>query len=185
MMHGQLQLRNLRIEHRRHTLVDGIDLTLDTGQICALVGASGSGKSLTCLGILDLLPDGLQRVSGDLLIDDRSVFANELRGREIALVLQNPRSAFNPVRNLRQHALETLRVRGVKGASAQTQMREAINEVGLDDVDRVLDSFAFQRRHAATHDDCPGTYGPKSLFVGRRTHQRPGCGCPGTVSWPA
>jgi nickel transport system ATP-binding protein len=144
MMHGQLQLRNLRIEHRRHTLVDGIDLTLDTGQICALVGASGSGKSLTCLGILDLLPDGLQRVSGDLLIDDRSVFANELRGREIALVLQNPRSAFNPVRNLRQHALETLRVRGIKGASAQTQMREAVNEVGLDDVDRVLDSFAFQ-----------------------------------------
>lgn len=143
-MIGQLQLRNLRIEHRRNALVNGIDLTLHAGQICALVGASGSGKSLTCLGILDLLPDGIQRVSGDLLIDGRAVSAPELRGREIALVLQNPRSAFNPVRTLRQHALETLHVRGITGVSAQTQMREAVNEVGLDDVERVLDSHAFQ-----------------------------------------
>lgn len=144
MMNGQLQLRNLRIEHRRNILVNGIDLTLDAGQICALVGASGSGKSLTCLGILDLLPDGLHRKSGDLLLDGKAVYAPELRGREIALVLQNPRSAFNPVRTLGQHALETLRVRGITGISAQTQMREAVREVGLDDVERVLDSFAFQ-----------------------------------------
>jgi nickel transport system ATP-binding protein len=143
-MIGQLQLQNLRIEHRSNALVDGIDLTLRAGQICALVGASGSGKSLTCLGILDLLPDGLHRVSGDLLMDGKAVSASELRGREIALVLQNPRSAFNPVRTLRQHAVETLRVRGITGVSALTQMREAVNEVGLDDMERVLDSFAFQ-----------------------------------------
>lgn len=143
-MSGQLQLCGLHIEHRGDPLVNGIDLTLNAGQICALVGASGSGKSLTCLGMLDLLPDNLQRLSGELLLDGKTVTAQQLRGREIALILQNPRSAFNPVRTLRQHAAETLAVRGIKGAQARMRMNEAVSDVGLVDVERVLDSCAFQ-----------------------------------------
>ncbi|MGO3029116.1 ATP-binding cassette domain-containing protein [Pseudomonas helleri] len=143
-MSGQLQLRGLHIEHRGDPLVNGIDLTLNAGQICALVGASGSGKSLTCLGMLDLLPDNLQRLSGELLLDGITVTAQQLRGRVIAMILQNPRSAFNPVRTLRQHAEETLAVRGIKGAQARMRMNEAVSDVGLVDVERVLDSCAFQ-----------------------------------------
>ncbi len=143
-MSNQLQLRGLRIEHRRQPLVSDVDLSLNTGQICALVGASGSGKSLTCLGMLDLLPASLQRVAGQLALDGQARPPSELRGRDVALILQNPRSAFNPVRTLRQHALETLRVRGINGTQAHAKMREAVNEVGLDEAERVLDAYAFE-----------------------------------------
>ncbi|WP_407310229.1 ATP-binding cassette domain-containing protein [Pseudomonas sp. nanlin1] len=143
-MSEQLQLRGLRIEHRHQALVSDVDLSLSTGQICALVGASGSGKSLTCLGMLDLLPASLRRVAGQLAVDGQARPPAELRGREVALILQNPRSAFNPVRTLRQHALETLRVRGINGAQARAKMREAVSEVGLDEVERVLDAYPFE-----------------------------------------
>lgn len=143
-MTSQLQLQGLRVDHGRQGLVRGIDLTLTTGQICALVGASGSGKSLTCLGMLDLLPSNLQRSAGELLLDGRHVTGQQLRGREVGLILQNPRSGFNPVRTLRQHAQETLQIRGIKGAQANLRMAEALREVGLEDRERVLDAFAFQ-----------------------------------------
>lgn len=143
-MTRQLHVRGLRIDHGYTPLVQGVDLTLHAGQICALVGASGSGKSLTCLGMLDLLPAGVRRAAGELLLDGVPVPAERLRGREIALILQNPRSAFNPVRTLRQHAAETLRVRGIAGAQAKDLMRQAVQDVGLTDEERVLDSFAFQ-----------------------------------------
>lgn len=80
----------------------------------------------------------------NLLLDGNPVEAAHLRGREVALVLQNPRSAFNPVRSLRQHALETLQTRGLRGAEVEQLIQTTLHEVGLHDDQRVLDSFAFQ-----------------------------------------
>jgi nickel transport system ATP-binding protein len=59
-------------------------------------------------------------------------------------VLQNPRSAFNPVRNMASHAHETLRLRGISGAAADTRLRECLDAVGLNEHERVLQAFAFQ-----------------------------------------
>lgn len=118
-MKHTLTIRDLTLKHQQRTLVDRVELTLKAGQVHALVGASGSGKSLTSLGILDLLPPGVHSSGATLLLDGRPVEATHLRGREVALVLQNPRSAFNPVRSLRQHALETLQTRGLGGAEAE------------------------------------------------------------------
>ncbi|MEB0207871.1 ATP-binding cassette domain-containing protein [Pseudomonas sp. CCC3.1] len=138
-----LSIQGLSLKHQQRTLVDHLDLTLKAGQVHALVGASGSGKSLSCLGILDLLPPGVHG-SATLRLDGHVVQPAQLRGREVALVLQNPRSAFNPVRSLRQHALETLHIRGVRGAQAEQLIHDTLHEVGLFDGPRILDSFAFQ-----------------------------------------
>ena len=143
-MKHTLAIRDLTLKHRQRTLVDRADLTLKAGEVHALVGASGSGKSLTCLGILDLLPPGVHSSGASLLLDGQRVEAANLRGREVALVLQNPRSAFNPVRSLRQHALETLQARSIQGAEAERLIHATLLEVGLFDGQRVLDSFAFQ-----------------------------------------
>ncbi len=143
-MKHTLAIRDLTLKHRQRTLVDRADLTLKAGEVHALVGASGSGKSLTCLGILDLLPPGVHSSGASLLLDGQRVEAASLRGREVALVLQNPRSAFNPVRSLRQHALETLQARSIQGAEAERLIHATLLEVGLFDGQRVLDSFAFQ-----------------------------------------
>ena len=143
-MNHVLTLKGLTLHHQQRLLVDRLDLTLQAGQVHALVGASGSGKSLTCMGILDLLPPGVHGRCASLLLNGQAVQASYLRGREVALVLQNPRSAFNPVRSLRQHALETLHTRGVQGREAEHLIRDTLHEVGLSDDQRVLDSFAFQ-----------------------------------------
>ena len=143
-MKHTLAIRDLTLKHQQRTLVERADLTLRAGQVHALVGASGSGKSLTCLGILDLLPPGVHSSGATLLLDGQKVVPAQLRGREVALVLQNPRSAFNPVRSLRQHALETLQTRGIRGTGADDLIHATLHEVGLHDAPRVLDSFAFQ-----------------------------------------
>ena len=143
-MKHTLAIRDLTRKHQQRTLVERADLTLRAGQVHALVGASGSGKSLTCLGILDLLPPGVHSSGATLLLDGQKVEPAQLRGREVALVLQNPRSAFNPVRSLRQHALETLQTRGIRGTGADDLIHATLHEVGLHDAPRVLDSFAFQ-----------------------------------------
>ncbi|MFJ4048041.1 nickel import ATP-binding protein NikD [Pseudomonas hunanensis] len=139
-----LEIRGLRIEAQAGVLVHGVDLQLRRGEVCTLVGASGSGKSLSCLGLLDLLPPGLARTQGQLLLDGQPLAASSVRGRLASLVLQNPRSAFNPVRNMASHAIETLRQRGITGASARARMAHCLDAVGLADPERVLQSFAFQ-----------------------------------------
>lgn len=139
-----LQLKGLCIEGRAGVLVDDVDLQLRRGEVCALVGHSGSGKSLSCLGLLDVLPPGLRRTRGQLLHDGKPLAADQVRGQLASLILQNPRSAFNPVRNMASHAQETLKLRGVVGSAARTRMDECLDAVGLDDRNRVLQSFAFQ-----------------------------------------
>ncbi|MEG5262840.1 ATP-binding cassette domain-containing protein [Pseudomonas sp. JDS28PS106] len=143
-MNSQLSLQALRIAHGSRMLVDSVDLTLDAGRISALVGSSGSGKSLTCLGMLDLLPDSVRRVSGALSIDGRVVSPRQVRGTEVALILQNPRSAFNPVRSMRQHTMETLKVRGIKGSEARDRTDHALRAVGFEEPERLLEAYAFQ-----------------------------------------
>lgn len=143
-MNSRLELQGLRIAHGSRTLVDGVDLTLNAGRVSALVGSSGSGKSLACLGLLDLLADNLRRASGTLRIDGRVVSPQQVRGTDVALILQNPRSAFNPVRSMRQHALETLKVRRITGSEARERTDHALRAVGFEDPARVLDAYAFQ-----------------------------------------
>ncbi|MFW3895750.1 ATP-binding cassette domain-containing protein [Pseudomonas bharatica] len=144
MSPSTLEVRDLRIETNAGVLVHGVDLQLRRGKVSALVGASGSGKSLSCLGMLDLLPAGLVRTQGALLLDGQSLGASQVRGRLASLVLQNPRSAFNPVRDMASHGLETLRQRGMTGAAARERLAHCLEVVGLKEHKRVLQSFAFQ-----------------------------------------
>ncbi|OCT21217.1 nickel import ATP-binding protein NikD [Pseudomonas putida] len=144
MMPLTLEIQDLRIASHAGALVHDVDLQLRRGEVCALVGASGSGKSLSCLGMLDLLPAGLVRIQGQLLLDGQPVSAAQVRGRLAGLVLQNPRSAFNPVSSMASHGLETLRQHGITAAAARERMADCLAAVGLTDHARVLQSFAFQ-----------------------------------------
>ncbi|MGE4247866.1 MAG: ATP-binding cassette domain-containing protein [Parvibaculaceae bacterium] len=143
-----LSIEGLRIAARRHAsaieLVRGIDLTVAAGAVTALVGASGCGKSLTCLGLQDNLPPGVTRTGGRVAIDGRPKTGDELRGRLVATVLQNPRSAFNPVMTMRAHAVETLKAAGRHGADADARILAALDEVGLEEPERLQGLYPFQ-----------------------------------------
>ncbi|AWN49007.1 nickel import ATP-binding protein NikD [Methylobacterium terrae] len=129
-------------------LVRDATLELRKGEVLALVGASGSGKSLACAALLDVLPPGTRRRGGRVLLDGAEVEPVSLRGRAVASVLQAPRTAFNPLRTIGDHAGETLAVAGRRGragrAAVREAMREALAAVGLGDDPRVPDLYPFQ-----------------------------------------
>ncbi len=125
-------------------LVDAVDLTLQAGEVLALVGASGSGKSLTCAAALDVLPPGTWREGGTVALEGVARTGAELRGRHVATILQNPRSAFNPVRTMRAHAEETLRALGVDRARWDGLVASALSDAGLADAERILPLHPFE-----------------------------------------
>lgn len=124
-------------------LVRDATLELHKGEVLALVGVSGSGKSLACAALLDVLPPGTRRGGGRVLLDGAEVAPAALRGRAVASVLQAPRTAFNPLRTIGDHAGETLAVAGSRGRAGREAMRGALAAVGLGDDPRVPDLYPF------------------------------------------
>ncbi|MDP9835299.1 nickel transport system ATP-binding protein [Neorhizobium huautlense] len=132
------------IDGQRHILVDDLSLAVQQGRILALVGASGSGKSMTCSAALGVLPPGVTMAAGRVTIDDVPYGATALRGRHVASIMQNPRSAFNPVRTMRDHAAETLRALGTMGADAEDRIAHCMQAAGLEEVKAVLSLHPFE-----------------------------------------
>jgi nickel transport system ATP-binding protein len=139
-----LEVQGLTLAANDQLLVDGLSLMVRTGRITALVGSSGSGKSMTCLGILDQLPAGVTKASGLTLCDGQLSSGKQLRGRQVSMIMQNPRSAFNPVLTMRAHAHEVLTLRGIRGAEAQKRLDACLLDVGLDASSRLLALYPFQ-----------------------------------------
>ena len=131
------------------TLVEGVDLEIAAGEIVALIGESGAGKSLTAKAILDLVPVGLQSKAGCLVFGgtDYGVLRarKALRGRRIGWVLQEPSSSLDPLYSVGQQLSEVLRVHHVvpKGETKQ-RIRELLQWVALGDPSRVLRQFPHQ-----------------------------------------
>src|SRR5204862_4890823 len=83
--------------------VDGISFTLNEGETLGLVGESGSGKTTTCLSIVGLLPRGARIVGGRVLFEGEDLTRKSqrelrrIRGRRIAVILQDPMASLNPL----------------------------------------------------------------------------------------
>ncbi|MET9616472.1 ABC transporter ATP-binding protein [Kitasatospora indigofera] len=126
------------------TAVHRVDLSIAPGSAVGLVGESGSGKSLTARSVLNLLPPGA-RVDGDVRFDGVSVPAmgaadlRRLRGREAAMVFQDPRAHINPVRTIGDFLMEgLLAARGTGRRAAEAKVTALLREVGIADAPRRL-----------------------------------------------
>lgn len=140
-MPQQIELKNISLQAGR-PLVNGVSLSLKRGRVLALVGGSGSGKSLTCAAALGILPAGVHQTAGTILADGKPVSPCQLRGRKIATIMQNPRSAFNPLHSMATHARETCLAQG-KPADEATLIA-ALEAVGLENPGRVLKLYPFE-----------------------------------------
>lgn len=99
--------------------LDGISFTVNRNEIVALVGESGSGKSVTALAIMQLLPKSVQHSGGSIWFEDepgpvdllhaRNEELQEIRGRRIGMVFQEPMSSLNPVLTCGEQVIETIR----------------------------------------------------------------------------
>jgi oligopeptide/dipeptide ABC transporter ATP-binding protein len=119
--------------------VDGISFTLHAGETLALVGESGSGKSVTCLSLVRLVPEPAGRIVGG-----RVVFAGEdllrktpaemrwVRGKQIAMVLQDPMTSLNPALTIGTQVGEVVRLhQGLRGPSLRTRILEALRRLRI------------------------------------------------------
>ncbi|MEV6273441.1 ABC transporter ATP-binding protein [Kribbella sp. NPDC051936] len=136
-MSDVLTVRGLSVSVRETTLVSDVDLTVGAGERVGLIGESGSGKSLTALSILGLLPedvraDGSVRVDG---VDHELVGADErrmsrIRGRDIAMVFQEPMTALNPTMRIGDQLTEAMLIH-------KTLAKPAARAAAADLLDRV------------------------------------------------
>ncbi|WP_027658336.1 ABC transporter ATP-binding protein [Salinispora pacifica] len=132
--------------------VDGVSFSVDTGEVVGLVGESGCGKSVTSMAIMGLLPRHPgTRIGGkavfdgtDLLgLDDRA--RRDIRGRDVAMIFQDPLSSLNPVIPIGLQVTEVLaRHRGMTGGAARREAAGLLDRVGIPDPNRRLKEYPHQ-----------------------------------------
>jgi peptide/nickel transport system ATP-binding protein len=151
-----LSVRDLRVTFTRQgeepfKAVDGVSFDVRPGQTVGLVGESGCGKSVTSLAIMGLLPKRGNRVEGEATFEGTNLLAldekamRERRGRDIAMIFQDPLSSLNPVVPVGLQVTEVLeRHRGMSRKAAQPVARDLLKRVGIPDPDRRLKDYPHQ-----------------------------------------
>jgi len=139
-----LELRNLSTHYvsargtRVVRAVDEVSLTLEAGSTLGIVGESGSGKSTLALTILRLLPPAARIVGGEILFEGEDLRAKSdvemrrIRGKRIAMILQDPMASLNPLFTVGDQVAEPLRVHeGVGRAGAWSRAKDLLKSVRI------------------------------------------------------
>nr|WP_233552769.1 ABC transporter ATP-binding protein [Jiangella rhizosphaerae] len=131
--------------------VDGVSFTVRPGETVGLVGESGSGKSVTSLAVMGLLPRRGVEVGGQVLFDGDDLLTlprdrmRDIRGRDIAMVFQDPMSSLNPVVPIGVQVTEVLeRHQDLSGDAARSAAAELLSRVGIPDPTRRLKEYPHQ-----------------------------------------
>lgn len=154
MVESVLQVRDLRIGLRSDPtveLVHGAHLDIARGERVALVGESGSGKSLLSLSIMGLQPSVIDVRSGSIRVCGREVvgqsekYLDELRGRNMAMIYQDPMSSLNPVRSVGNQIIEAIRAHNdVTRSAARRAAIDLLGSVGVRDPHRTVDNYPHE-----------------------------------------
>ncbi len=145
-----LEVENLTVLFGGHTAVRDVSFSLAPGEVLGVVGESGSGKSLIGLSVMGMPPDaaaisGAARVAGkDLLALPENERAR-IRGREVAIVFQEPMTALNPLQRIGDQIAEPIRWHENLGRAAiRARVLDLMNEVGLPDPEQRLRQYPHE-----------------------------------------
>jgi peptide/nickel transport system ATP-binding protein len=118
-------------------ILRGVSLALGAGETLGVIGESGSGKSMTALAVMGLLPRAAQ-ASGRVLLDGGDLLGRteaelcRIRGRDMGMIFQEPMTALNPLQTIGDQVAETVRVHGAASAAeARAVARATLDRVGL------------------------------------------------------
>jgi len=132
--------------------VEGLSYSVHPGEMVAIVGESGSGKSVSALAVMQLLPAGSARISkGSIRFDGRELLKlsdeemRRIRGREIAMIFQEPMTSLNPVLRIGLQIMEPLAIHlGMDERTARARAVELLTLVGITDPESRLQQYPHQ-----------------------------------------
>lgn len=162
-----LDVRNLEVTFRLARgdarILTGVDFNLYPREILALVGETGSGKSVTAKSLLSLLSGATRQTSGEVYFEENDLLSisnkelEAIRGRDISMIFQNPQACINPVFTLGEQIFRLIRLylpdtigevkqqQNISTRKAIRQIaREKLKEVGLSDSERIFSSYVNQ-----------------------------------------
>jgi peptide/nickel transport system ATP-binding protein len=150
-----LEVRNLTVTFRTRrglvTAVDGLSYSLGHRGVLGIVGESGSGKSVSVMSLLKLIRDPNARVEGEALFRGRDLIAmrdkelRALRGREIAMIFQDPMTAMTPVYTVGWQISEQIRAHeSVSRRAAHERAIHLLSEVGIPDPGRRVNDYPHE-----------------------------------------
>ena len=149
-----LQVRDLRTQFLTDggivTAVDGVSFDLHPGESLGIVGESGSGKSVTALSLLRLVPDPGRVVGGKVLFRNQDLLQiseddiREIRGRDIAMIFQDPQSSLNPVLKTGFQVDEAMLAHGKTKAEARARTIELMKKVRIPAAESRVNDYPHQ-----------------------------------------
>ncbi|MFK7940464.1 MAG: ABC transporter ATP-binding protein [Roseovarius sp.] len=132
-----LEIKSLNVDIHGTPVLQGVSLSVDAGRITGVIGQSGSGKSMTALSVMQLLPHGAQ-CAGQVRLNGRDVLSLDepelcqLRGNEVGMVFQEPMTALNPLHTIGAQVAETIQIHEqVSRADAVQRAAVALERVEL------------------------------------------------------
>ncbi len=154
-----ITVKNLKVtfpkDDAQKEVLHGISFSLEKGEILGMVGSSGSGKSMTSLALMHLLPQGSVLEAEEMTLDGEDLLGlcekdwQKLRGKKMAMVFQEPMTSLNPVLTVQAQLEEVLLLHGGKTYKKQKEKRkeraaEALKEAGLSNPEELLECYPHQ-----------------------------------------
>jgi peptide/nickel transport system ATP-binding protein len=150
-----LSARNVHTTFHTHgrsvQAVRGVSFHVEHKEILAVVGESGSGKSVLMKSIMGLMPDNAEVVAEEIRFQEQELSTmtpeqlRKIRGKEIAMVFQDPMTALNPLRTIGYHLVEVLkRHRKMNGKEAQKEAIEVLKQVGISSPEKRLMQYPHE-----------------------------------------
>jgi len=131
--------------------VDGVSFDLTPGEIVCVVGESGSGKSMCAHALMGLLPGNVTTEAGEIVFEGRNLLTRDenawqdIRGRRIAMVFQEPMTALNPLMRIGDQIAEVFEAHGLLTPRQRKQKAiDLAREIGLPDPERIVRAYPHQ-----------------------------------------
>jgi len=150
-----LEIKNLKIAFNidKYCLeaVHGINISLEEGEAIGIVGESGCGKSITASSIMRLLPSNSTITSGEIIYNNKNILKlpdkelRKIRGKQIALIPQDPMTSLNPLYTVGEQILEAVELHsGYKGQKAKEIVMQALKDVQIPDAENKYNAHPHQ-----------------------------------------